>query len=163
MTLAKQFETYKTNPRVLELRLAVTYEMMFDKYGEAKANNLIKNLCGMFGIDAKIIEAVTSSRYSIQRMEKKNTKRYRQEMVFMGMVYGETRNYVAKHYLNLNRTTVYKKELDLKVEEFATNEWLAKLEENVVVCNIQVYREELIKFNEGLDTFLELMGNGEAK
>ena len=60
-------------------------------------------------------------------------------------------------YLSLGNSEL--KENNFDVEHFVTEDWLLKLDETVVLCGIPQYRNEVERFVETLENFLEVIGH----
>lgn len=151
-------DAYKTHPRLLELRVMLIYQALINEYDINVASNLFRALANTLRIDWTKLNAIISNHFKIRRLEVIDKKRYRQEVILMGMLYGETRYYIAERYLNLNRTTVYRSSYQLQPEAFISQEWLDELDSNVTICGVPVYRFEAERFVNALSNFLEVLG-----
>lgn len=153
-----ELEKYKLHPRILELRVVMVHNIITTEYNVNIATNLFRHLCDMFRIDWQKISGIISQQHTVRKLSKINLKRFRQELVLMGMLYNETRYYVAERYLSLSKTSVYRKVMQLKPEDFISEKWLEELDANVVICGIPIYRFEAERFLAHLDIFLETLG-----
>lgn len=150
---------YKEHPRILELRLILLFSVVATEYGHNKAVEIFKSLSEIFRVDFTKLHTVINAMPSIKRMRTTDKYRYRQEVIFMGRLFNETRSDVATKYLQRHFTTVYRKPEIHKIERFLDEEWLADLEDNVVICGVESYRLEVLRFLEAFEFFLEVMGN----
>jgi len=151
-------ESYKLHPRVLELRVVMIHNILATEYDINVATNLYRAMCDAFRIDWQKVNGIISQQHAVRRLSKLNKPRFRQELVFMGMLYDETRYYIAQRYLKLSKSSLYRKDMQLKPADFVSEEWLAELDENVVICGIPIYRFEAERFLTNLDIFLEGLG-----
>jgi len=149
---------YQRHPRILELRLIMIYKSLTENYDANTASNLFKDLCDVFRLNWTLISGILNRNFEIRRLSKKNKKRYQQEVVFMGVLFNETRYYIAQQYLGIAVSSIYRNSMNLKPERFLSQEWLDELDEHVVICGNPNYRLEAEKFIEGLIHFLEALG-----
>ena len=77
----------------------------------------------------------------------------------MGHVYGETKYFISQKLLNINVGYLYRKGLNLLVEDFVSTEWLAILDNNVVFCGIPQYALEAKRFVDAFEHFKEVLVN----
>jgi len=154
-----KYDEYKTHPRILELRVTAYYNMLVQEYGVNRTSNFLKTFCEMTYVDFQKINGIVNQYVKIRHLEKLNKTRYRQELVFMGHVYGETKYFISKKLLNITVGYLYKKGLNLLVEDFVNTEWLAILDNNVVICGIPQYALEAKRFVDAFEHFKEVLGN----
>ena len=103
-----KYDEYKTHPRILELRVTAYYNMLVQEYGVNRASNFLKTFCEMTYVDFQKINGIVNQYVKIRHLEKLNKTRYRQELVFMGHVYGETKYFISKKLLNITVGYLYK-------------------------------------------------------
>jgi len=149
---------YRTHPRVLELRLAMLHKLLSEEYSTEIAVKYLHSMCDLFRCNWNVINQIINNVYNIRQMSKESKKRWRQELVFMGMTLNETRYGIAKRYLNLNVSNSYRKEYNLTPSNFITQEWMDGLDASVVVCGLSAYRFEAERFMQEYDNLLEVMG-----
>jgi hypothetical protein len=149
---------YRSHPRVLELRLAMLFKMLSEEYDPETANRHLHNLCEIFRCNWNVINQIVNNVYTIRKISRDNRVRWRQELVFMGMTTNESRYRIAYRYLNLTVTSTYRKEYRLSPTVFIDQEWLDKLDENVVICGLNAYRYEAERFLFEFDNYLEVLG-----
>ena len=150
---------YRTHPRVLELRLISIHHKISRAYDLNTATEFFRSLCGVFKCNWQIISGILANHFNIRRLSKLDKMRFRQEMIFMGLVYGETRYYIAKELLNITQKTMYAKSNKTKPEDYINQKWLDGLDKNVTVCGVDTYRLEAERFVESYNYFLEAVGN----
>lgn len=160
--IKKLKEDYKTHPRILELRLVLYYTMLSRAYGINKATEFYIALCQIMGIDWQKINGIINQLPKIRYLEKKDKKRYRQELVFMGFLYDETRYFIAKNIVNVSPASLYRKDAGLNVDDFLSEEWLERLDETVTICGIPQYALEAKRFIQSYQEFMEVLGNVSA-
>lgn len=149
---------YRNHPRILELRLAMLHKLMAEEYSAEIAVKFLHSLCDLFRCNWNVINQIINNVYNIRQMSKDSKKRWRQELVFMGMTLNETRYAIAKRYLDLNISNSYRKEYNLTPSNFLTQEWVDELDASVVVCGLSAYRFEAERFMQEYDNMLEVMG-----
>ena len=150
---------YKYHPRVLELRLILFYTILVREYGANKANGFFQSFCELMTLDWQKINGIINQSSKIRQLEKMDRTRYRQELVFMGWLYDESRYFLAKNILNLSTTVLYRKSANLNLEDFLNEEWLDRLEETVTVCGLPQYGLEAKRFLDAFKQFMETLGN----
>lgn len=150
---------YKYHPRILELRVIAYYNVLARQYGVNGAIGFYKAFCELMMVDWQKINGIIQQATKIRFLEKKNRKRYRQEIIFMGWLHDESRYFLANNLLGLTVTTLYKKKSGYKVDEFATEAWLDELDNSVAVCGLPQYALEAKRFLDSFKGFLETIGN----
>jgi hypothetical protein len=85
--------------------------------------------------------------------------RYRQEILFMGAVWGHHRLYTAKQHLHITHATLYRYGAELNPEKFVNQDWLDQLANNVIICGIDGYKQEGIRFVDGFFNLVKIIGN----
>lgn len=153
-----ELDPYKTHPRILELRIIMLHVILTRTYDFNTATELFKNLSGTFKCNWTLIQGILNRVFEIRKMEKIDVTRFRQEIVFMCLLYNESRYVAADRYLRISRATMYKKSNNLNPKSFVTQEWLDILDENVKICGVKPYHNESIRFLESLELFLEALG-----
>lgn len=150
---------YKEHPRILELRLILVFAIVSLEYGHNKALTIFNKLSDIFRTDFAKLSTVINSMPSIKAMQKKDKWRYRQEVIIMGHLFNENRTDVATKYLQRHYTTLYRNKRKHRMEDFLDQEWLDQLDNNVIICGVEAYRLEVLRFIEEFEFFLEVMGN----
>lgn len=149
-------DKYQKHPRILELRLIMLFKTIHQAYDYNSAFEFFQSLAKLFRCNWQLLSGVLNNVFKIRDLEKKDKNRFRQEVVFMGLLYNESRYAIVKNYLNLSLPSIYKKELQF--ENFITQRWLDDLDKNIVLCGIDGYKLEVLRFLEGLENFLEGLG-----
>lgn len=157
-----KYQEYKYHPRILELRIILYYTMLVRQYGTSKAVEFYKAICNITAVDWQKISGLINQVPKIRYLEKVNKKRFRQELVFMGVIYEESRYFIARFILNVSPATMYRKDAGLSPDEFLTTEWLSELDNSVTICGIPQYGLEARRFIENFSTFMETLGNVSA-
>lgn len=153
---------YKYHPRILELKVILYYTMLARQYGPNKATEFYKNLSYIMAVDWQKINVMISQIPKIRHLERVDKRRFRQELVFMGLIYGESRYFIARFILNVSSSTMYRKDAQLNPDDFLSEEWLDKLDDSVAICGIPQYALEARRFLDGFKTFMETLGNVSA-
>ena len=83
-------KTYQKHPRILEVRFILFFDMLEREYGYAGAKKIISAFCMAFNRNEDILDVILSKRFDIKRKQKTSKIKWTQEVVFMGMCYGET-------------------------------------------------------------------------
>lgn len=153
------YTEYRYHPRMLELNIMTTYLNLVREYGTVKTEDLMKMFCNIIGVDAtKIIGIVRNAdRFALQ--VKTDKLRYRQEMLFLGAVWGHQRLYTATHWLHITHATLYRYGDIHNPEKFVNQEWLDGLANNVIICGIEGYKQEATRFVDGFFNFIRIIGN----
>lgn len=158
----KDVSEYKTHPRILELRVILFYTMLSRQYGTHKATEFYRTMCKIMSVDWQKINGMINQIPKIRHLERYDKRRFRQELVFMGMLFEESRYFIAKYILNVSPASMYNKKAGLKPEHFISDEWLDKLDDSVAICGIPQYALEARRWVEGFTTFMETLGNVSA-
>lgn len=147
------------HPRVLELRLALFHSLMVAEYGDMMAMQFINTWCDMFSVNKTLINGIINQGPRIRKLRIMNRLRYRQEIIFMGMLFNEGRTEVAQKYLGLSKAYIYRKDFPYDPRVFLNLEWLNTLDDNIVLCSIPAYKVEAERFFDALDRFIEVAGS----
>ena len=150
--------SYKTHPRILEIRLMLIFNNLVRNYQYAKAIRIVEVFCDLFAVNFKNILTIVNNDYKIRRMRKTNKERWLQEVVFMGELYDESRYFIAENYLARHGTYLYSGQYNLKIENFVDHEWLRGLDSSVTICGIPHQKLEAERFIIGLEQFLKVLG-----
>lgn len=154
----QELQKYKDHPRILELRIIMIYRNIANEYGVNKATELFQALSKIMNVDWQKINGIINNVYKIRRLEKLDRKRFRQEVVFMGHIYGESKYFIAQNYLNIHIDTLYRKTQQLKLSDFVTTDWLGELDNNVQICGIPQYATEAARFLHSYTILMETLG-----
>lgn len=150
------YEQYKTHPRILELRLVGMHSRFVSEFGYERTASMWQTFCEIGKMNWTIIASVFGRKDVIAELNYTDKKRFRQEMIFMGMLYGETRAKVSQKYLKISKRILYESEdgyADPNV--FLNDEWLDKLDYSVAVAGAKAYSLEIERFL----SFLEAVRN----
>ena len=92
----------KYHPRIMELRLA-SFKMQLERqYGEAQSMEMLQKLAEMFQCNWTLLVGIFNKDNKILNGLPIGQKRRKQEIIFMGNLYGETRYHISKHYLSMS-------------------------------------------------------------
>jgi hypothetical protein len=153
------YSEYRYHPRMLELNILTTYVNFAKEYGVSKAEEFFKALCNLFGVDWVKISAIIRNIDRFKDQLKKDTLRYRQEMIFLGSTWGHQRLWTAKRHLHISHTTLYKFKDLLNPEKFVDEDWMNQLSNNVLICGIDAYKQEGKRFVDSLFHLMQIFGN----
>jgi hypothetical protein len=153
------YSSYRYHPRMVELNIVITYLNFVREYGTVKTEEFFKAISSIIGVDwTKIIGIIRNAdRFSLQA--KTDKMRYRQEVIFLGAIWGHHRMYIAKHHLHITHVTLYRYGDSHNPEKFVDQQWLDQLTNNVVICGIEGYKQEGIKFIDGFFNFARVLGD----
>ena len=148
------FDLIKYHPRILELRVTLIHSVFVLEFGTEKAMLLFREFCDIAMINYTIISSIIGRKHQILGMNRTDRLRYRQEVIAMGLAWGETREGTGAKYLNISRSYLYTGYSGmLRPEKFYTEEWIGLLDYSTVVAGVEAYRIEcrrMIDFLEGL-------------
>lgn len=143
-----ELEKYKTHPRVLEIRFIILFDMFEKEFGYTQAIKAFQAICDAFNCNMNLLQAIINKRFDIKRRSKTNFRRWRQEVIFASYVYGETLYKVAKTYFKVKPETIYNQRDIYEIDKFLTEEWLSKLDNDIVLSGEHIYRNEIVRFLE---------------
>lgn len=150
-------EKYKKHPRVLEVRFILLYNLIEKEYGHIQTMKFYESICNAFNCNMVFIRALINRRFDIQKNSKKNYRMWRQEVIFSSACYGESLYKVAKEYLNVKPETLYVQSESYDINQFCTNEWLNKLDNQMCLCSEQSFRIEVMRFFEVLEAMCKVL------
>jgi hypothetical protein len=152
------YATYREHPRMVELHVLTLFFGLVKEYGVFKAEQLMKHLCEVLAVDWTKISAIVRNMDKFQAQQKNDKVRYRQEVIFLGALWGHHRLFTAKTWLHISHTTLYRDKL-LDEKNFVNDEWLNKLNNNVIICGIDAYKLEGIRFLDGFFNLIKVLGH----
>ena len=156
-------ERYKGHPRVLEVRFLVFFEIFIKEYGYDKAMKIFKSFCSMFNCNMSFLQSIINRRFELKRNNRKKFIRWRQEVIFSSLCYGESLYKTAKDYLNVTPEALYMSPELYDPNKFVSDEWLRELDEEVSLCSQEGFRIEVSRFFEELETFISILGKWEGR
>jgi len=142
-------EKYKRHPRILEIRLILLFDMFEKEFGFIGTKQLFSGLCKGMRRNEDVLDMIINRRFDIKRKSKTNRYKWRQEVLFMGLCYGETLYKIAKDYLSIDVSNMYKNNAYCNPDTFLTDEWLRNLDDEVFIAGGHMYQDEVNSF---LDT-----------
>lgn len=157
-------KTYRKHPRVLEIRFILFFDMLEHEYGYAGAKKIISALCMAYNRNEDILNVILNKRFDIKRKQKTSKIKWTQEIIFMGLCYGETPYKIAKDYLMVTPSNFYRssKSISYDVNTFLTDEWLRNLDDEVKVTGSYAYRNEVKGFLEVVDDLKQTLSRWNA-
>lgn len=154
--MREDLKIYKNHPRILELRLAAIISLFIKKYGEVKAFEYLKLLSLMFDCEWSSIYAIFTKYYEILNDIAPGLKRRKQEIIFMGNLYNETRYYIADHYLGMSKNYLYQMKEEHNTDIFADRVWLQYLNDESIFLKDDSSIKSVEKFILDIDNFVSI-------
>lgn len=137
---------YRSHPRMLELRFSLIHSNMVMQFGLDGTAHILKGICDSARINWGIISSVIGRKEMILDMNRTNKMRYRQEVVFMGDVFEESRINTMKNYMRVSKRLLYEGfDGMLLPQRFLNEEWIDGLDYSIVVAGNKAYSNELIR------------------
>lgn len=152
-------QPYRKHPRIVELRISALHNVIVSDLGEVYATEFFKHWCDLNKINSTFIIGIINQKPRILRLAVSDRQRYKQELIFMGLLYNENRLDVAYRYLGVSKTHIYDKNQPFDPWKFVTEEWVHELENNVTVCGVPQYLNEALRFLDSLEVFLTVVGH----
>jgi hypothetical protein len=153
------YTDYRHHARLVELNIITTYLNFVKEYGVVRSEEFFKGICNLIGVDWTKIQGIIRNADKFIEQGRTNKLRFRQEVIFMGAVWGHHRLYTAKQHLHISHTTLYSFKEQLEPDKYVNEEWLNELANNVIICGIEGYRQEGIRFIEGFFNLVRIIGN----
>lgn len=153
------YTDFRHHPRLVELNIMTTYLNFVKEYGVVKSEDFFKGICNLLGVDWMKIQGIIRNTDKLLQQGKSAKLRFRQEVLFMGAVWGHHRLYTAKQHLHISHTTLYAFKEQLDPEHYVDEDWLNELTANVIICGIEGYKQEGIRFIEGFFNLVKVIGN----
>lgn len=151
---------YKRHPRVLELRLAGIHSLFVHEYGSDRTATFFKSIADLSRVNWTVVSGLINRKESISQIAIRDLTRYRQEVVFMGYCYGESRTAIGKRYLGLSRRMMYEaagNALDPRV--FVDDDWVAGLDYTISLAGVEAYKIEIERFLEAIEKIGQVISN----
>lgn len=142
---------FKRHPRILELRFIHTYDTWNKEFG-TMTDDLMTGLAEAFRCDMNKLRAVASQSSAIKGAVKKYERRWLQEIIFLGHLWGETRYSLVKKWVKRSLRSIYGKP-EYTVDGFVSQAWLDQLDNEVVACGMKAYATEVERFLDMLENF----------
>lgn len=144
---------YRKHPRILEIRLILLYDLFEREFGYNGVVDLFTGLCIGFKREKYLLDSIINQRFDVKRKSKNDKIKWKQELLFMGMCYGETPYRVAKKYCNVTPSAFYTARTKhyYDPEQFITDEWLMSLDDECKIATSQMYRNEVKAFLEAIE------------
>lgn len=151
------YKEYKEHPRIIEVRFIILYNIITREFGMIATDKIFDSICEAFDIDKRIIKEVINKKYDIQRKSKIVRKQWRQEVFFMAKCYGLSRNFICSNILNISSSNMYKFNDEYDPDIFVTKEWLDKLDNDFFLLGNKIYRTQVIRFMEIMDSMFNCL------
>lgn len=132
-------DNVKYHPRMLELRLCLIYDNLYDIYGGVNSVEVIKGFCDALKIDFNCINEVLRNHSRVKRLSKSNRKEFNTQVFVLGECWDETKSYTSRVYLS-GITGAYKNYNNIQVDD----DFLRKLD-TYVFCLDNEYKINNVK------------------
>ncbi len=153
----KDVQDYKYHPRLLELRVSGIYNNLIKEFGRQEADDYIKAMCTLFNLPYSLLVNVLRQHHKIQHDQFISAERKKQEQIFMGALWGESRYTIATKYMGLkSHNSIYQDPKKHNFKHYATPAWLAKLDDEVMVAGAENLKLVIINFLKAFETFVDL-------
>ena len=156
-------EKYKRHPRILEVRLILLFDLFTKEFGFNGAKQIFSGLCYGLRRNNDVLDMIINRRFDIKRKSKTDIYKWRQEVVFMGICYGESMYKIAKDYLMISTINMYRDNKFSNPDEFVTDEWLRSLDDEVFIAGGQMYRDEVEAFLDVIDGMTNVLVRWQSK
>lgn len=152
-------EQYRKHPRILEVRFILLFDLFEKEFGYNGVMDIFNGLCMGFKRNKDILDAIINKRFDIKRKSKTSVIKWRQEVMFMGMCYGDTAYKIAKDYLMIDPSNLYRREKKYIYDPktFVTEEWLRSLDDEVKVTGGHIHRNEVRGFLEIMNSLTNVL------
>ncbi len=153
----KDLQDYKYHPRLIELRVSGVYGNLIREFGRQEADDFIKAFCTLFNLPYSLLVNVLRQHHKIQHDQFISEERKKQEQIFMGELWGETRYTVATKYMGLkSHNYLYQDQKKFNYKYYVNEQWLDKLDDEVMVAGAENLKLVIINFLKALDDFVHL-------
>lgn len=139
---------------MMELRLAFYKAQLERQYGEVQAMEMLQKVSELFQCNWTLLVGVFNKDNKIINGTAIGSKRKKQEIIFMGYLYDETRFHIAKHYLTMSVNYLYQMRDEHNPEGYANEEWLRELDNEILVCGVRAQATEAKRFIVSFDNFI---------
>lgn len=156
MKINPELATFKYHPRIMELKMSMIKQLLIRQYGDEVANDFLQALAQMFQCNWTVLIGVFNKEHKITNHPAVNPRRRKQEIIFMGALYGETRYKISEQYLNMSSNYLYQSKETFNPELFATDEWLTELNSEVIACGVKSYAIEVKRFLVSFEAFFSI-------
>lgn len=159
MSVKQNYIDYKYHPRILELRACLIHKRLREEYGEEMSATMLRSLSTMFNCNWAILAQVFNKSNTVLNHMGVSKERKKQDIIFMGVLYDESRYDIARKYLNVSRAYLYQDKERHNPELFVNDEWVELLDTEVIVLNIPAYNIETKKFIISFELFMQTFAN----
>lgn len=167
-TIKKQYQHLRFHPRLVEIEVAMLSYNLGMSYSidgipnDNASKMFMQTLCAISSIPFEKILTIISNQYRIlrdgkSRGDEETRIRFRQQVIFLGILKGESRELVAKKYLRLTKQTLYN-EPRLKPENFVTADWIAELDDYILLGGDKPLVNAAIELLKQMDKLREAIG-----
>lgn len=153
-----KYTDVNNHPRLLELQFMIIYDDLIRAFGIEGATNFIEAICSSFHLNYSLISGVVSKRMEILALKHTDLRRYRQELLILGLSKGYSRTYIATNIMKISRQTFYAMYSEaLNPDEFFTKEWVEEMNYTTVSLGVKAYANEVFRFVKIIDALKGIM------
>ena len=138
----------------MELRISMIKTLIVRQYGEEVAMNFLQMLSQMFECNWTVLVGILNKDHRITNHPSVTPNRRKQEVIFMGALFGETRYQISEQYLSMSTNYLYQSKEKHNPDVYTTEEWLKELDDEVVICGVRSYATEAKRFLVSFDNFM---------
>lgn len=154
MKIKSELLRYKYHPRIMELRISMIKKLIVSQYGEEMAMNFLQLLAQMFECNWTVLVGILNKEHKITNHPSVTPGRRKQEVIFMGALFGETRYQISEQYLSMSVNYLYQSKEKHNPDVYTTEEWLEQLNGEVTVCGVRSYAQEARRFLVAFENFV---------
>lgn len=136
---------------MLELRLTLIYDNLYNAYGSANSVSIIKAFCEALKIDYECIDMVLRNHSRVKRLSKLNRKEYNKQVFVLGECWEESKRYTSRVYLN-GITGIYNNYGDIEINDT----FLGRLDHYVVYLDDDYKINNVKNFLENFNSLINL-------
>lgn len=150
---------YRFHPRLIELKISLIYSLLVKEYGETRSIHIFKSLCEMANVSFSVMNGIIAKSGLILSDGFVGEVRRKQEIIFVGELWDETRYKVSTKYFGYSSPNyLYQKKELYNFENFISEEWLDKLDQEVIACGLPAVKQVAQQFLIAFDEFIEILG-----
>lgn len=151
-------KVYRKHPRMLELRFLMIHTNFVMEFGLENTAIIFKGISESARINWSILSSVIARKDLVLELNRTNRLRFRQELMFMGEVFEETRVNTMKRYLRISKRLMYESFGGMLLpNNFLNQEWLDQLDYTVKIAGNTAYAYELERFINHLSIMSEVI------
>lgn len=154
--MEKILSEYRSHPRVVERRLMVIYDRASRILSAENVDAFFGFICERHHIKANVISQVMASKVQVEGAIR-DALTDRQELIFVGALYGEKRSTVATNDLGVTSGFLYQDKALHNPEFFITKDWLTDMDNRIVSLRVDTWYHEAVRFVEHAQLYMSIM------